>query len=350
MASTASTGGYPSGANDCSLPQQAHKPSPAEALEARAEQKRAFVQEMIRNLEQAIRNSHQTEEKEYLRRIVNPEDPCFRTLINLLTLPKYSGFVALRCVVLRAVQMILKVAVNSLPGTSQQDPNVGMKVLAELVGKEMADQALKELFLMTARTKDQQALAACDAMLVLAELGPEAFVTTGGSSVLRLLELFAALPDRAVELVEVALRAHAWGGATREELLEVAVAHDGGKYLGEVLLQVVNRGERMRRLRAVKLYSGCFAMPNGADFLYTNDKRVLVEILLRELPTYTDPAEFVCYAECYRALVSQCEMANAHLHQDLVQMFEDVEENVLSPPEVRKKCIEVLALVRPGPC
>jgi hypothetical protein len=308
---------------------------------------------MIRNLEQAIRHAHEPEEKQYLERIINPDDPCFKTLINLLTLPKYSGFVALRCVVLRAVQMILKVAVNSLAGKEHRGPemdaNVGMKVLKGLVGKQMAEQALKELFLMTEKTSDQQALVACDAMLVLAELGPEAFVAASGSRVLRLLELFAALPDRASELVEVALRAHAWGGVTRAELLEAAVTHDGGRYLGEVLLQVVNRAERPRRLRAVKLYTGCFTMPNGGvDFLYTNDKRVLVEILIREMPTYSNPAEFVGYAECYRALASHCDAARAHLQQDVIQLFEDLGDNDQSPPEVRKKCAEVLALFRVG--
>lgn len=326
---------------------------PSAELQARAEEKREFVQSMIRNMEVAIKNSHKPEEKKYLKQIVNSEDPCFRTLINLLTLPKYAGFVALRCVVLRAVQMILKVAVNMVNPATQQniaesDANSGMRVLQELVGKALAAQAFKELCIMVERT--EQELVACDAMLVLAELGPEAFDVPGGLRVQRLLELFAALPDRAHELVEVALRVHAWGGANRQALLEAAVNHDGGRYMGEVLLQVVNRrSDRHRRLRAVKLYSGCFAMPNGAQFLYTNDKRVLVEILMRELPTYSSPQEFVCYAECYRALVAQCEMARSHLQQDALQLFGDLSEGELNPPEVREKCKEVLALLTSNP-
>jgi len=251
--------------------------------------------------------------------------------------------------------MILKVAVNMFdPGTQKNiaslDGNIGMRVLKELVSNEkgMAEKAFAELCCMVDRT--EQALVACDAMLVIAELGPEAFDVPGGLRVQRLLELFAALPDRAHELVEVALRVHAWGGANRASLIEAAVKHDGGRYLGEVLLQVVNRGERMRRLRAVKLYSGCFMMPNGAQFLYTNDKRVLVEILMRELPTYTAPAEFVCYAECYRALIAQCEMARAHLHGEAIQLFGYLGEEQQNPPEVRGKCAEVLALLRSSPC
>jgi hypothetical protein len=325
---------------------------PSPELQARAEEKRKFVQQIVQDLDQAIRNPRQPQEKEYLRQIINPDDPCFRTLINLLTLPKYAGFVALRCVVLRAIQMILKVAVNMLkPGSQQtaadQDANVGMKVLIELVGKSMAEQAFTELCLMVDRTCD--ALVACDAMLVLAELGPKAFEATDGSRVTRLLDLFAALPDRASELVEVALRVHAWGGATRATLAEAAVTHDGGRYLGEVLLQMVNRGDRMRRLRAVKIYSSCFVVPNGTDFLYTNDKRVLVEILMRELPLYENAAEFVCYAECFKVLVAQCEITRDHKHRESIQVFADLGENELSPPEVREKCAEVLALLRSTP-
>lgn len=326
-------------------------PEPSADLQARAEEKRLFVEEMVRNLNEAIRNCHQPEEKKYLQQIVNPEDPCFRTLINLLTVPKYAGFVTLRCVVLQAVQMILKVAVNMLsgknPNLKQGDANVGMKAMKELVGKQLAAQALKELCRMVDRT--EQAMVACDAILVLAELGPEAFDANGSERVLRLMELFAALPDRASDLVEVAMRAHAWGDPTRAVLLEVAVSHDGGMYLGEVLLQVVNRSERMRRLRAVKLYSGCFAQPQGADFLYTNDKRVLVEILIRELPTYTITEEFLCYAECYRALVSQCDSAKEHQQQEAVQVFADLGEREQNPQEIRNKCAEMLIFLRSSP-
>merc|ERR1740130_1582190 len=96
------------------------------------------------------------------------------------------------------------------PGTQQtaaeQDANVGMRVLRDLSGDKLAEPAFQELYLMVDRT--EQALVACDAMLVLAELGPEAFNAAAGSRVTRLLDLFAALPDRAADLVEVALRVH----------------------------------------------------------------------------------------------------------------------------------------------
>lgn len=129
--------------------------------------------------------------------------------------------------------------------------------------------------------------------------------------------------------------------------MKEAVAHDGGRYLGEVLLQVVNRGDPIRRLRAVKVYSGCFAMPNGAQFLYTNDKRILVEILMRELPIHAGAArEFVAYAECYRVLVLQCQVARAHQYQSAIQLFDLIGDNAQNPMEVRNKCEEVLALLR----
>lgn len=331
----------------------AGEPSPE--LQARAEEKREFVRNMVGELEKAIRNSGGMEEKRYLSQIVNPENPCFKTLINLMILPKYAGFVALRCVVLRAIQMILKVASNMThPGTRKTvagrgDDNVGMKVLRELAGPELAGQGLQEIYLMV--DCSEQALVACDAMLVLAELGPEAFNGPDGSRVVRLLDLFAALPDRASDLVEVALRVHAWGGATRSALLEAAVTHDGGRYLGEVLLQMVNRGEPFRRVRAVKIYTGCFLLPDGTDFLYTNDKRVLVEILLRELPLHNsaDSVEhFVSYADCYKELVSRCDMTREHCHKEAVQVFSDLAESELGPPEVRAKCTEVLALLQPS--
>jgi hypothetical protein len=336
--------------SETAVAQSPAEPSPE--LQARAEEKAKFVQELIRNLEAAVRKAHEPEEKRYLAQIINPNDPCFSTLINLMVLPKYAGFVALRCVVLRAVQMILKVAVSTLQlqdPSKTADSNVGSKVLHELLQQSpgLAEQALSELCVMVDKT--EQALVACDALLVLAELGPEAFVANGGSRVVRLLELFAALPDRASELVEVALRAHAWSGPTRSDLCEGAVTHDGGRYLGEVLLQTVNRGDRPRKIRAVKLYTGCFMKPNGANFLYTNDKRVLVEILIRELPTYRDPSEFICYADCYKALTSQCEVARAHLHQDAIQLFTDLHENDQSPYEVREQCAEVLAFLRSSP-
>jgi hypothetical protein len=323
-------------------------------LQAKAEQKREFVQEMIRNLERAVRNSNKQEDRRYLRNFIEPDNQCFRTLINLMTSQKYAGFVSLRCVVLRAIQMLLKIAqsLHNMEGSKKQmpataDENNGMKVLQQLVGEQMASEAFRELSLIVTGT--DQALAACDAMLVLAELGPQAFELR---FVHTLLDLFALLPDRAPDLVEVSLRVHAWGGPVRKELLQAAVTHEGGRYMGEVLLQVVNRRQqdKIRQLRAVKIFTGCFCLPNGSHFLYTNDKRVLVEILLRELPRYAgNAAEFVCLAECYRALVSHCDVARSHHGAEAIQLFEDHGEDDRFPREVTEKCTEVLAILKSSP-
>jgi len=329
--------------------------APSTDLEAKAEQKREFVQEMIRNLEKSVRNSHQPEDKRYLRSFMDPDDQCFRTLINLMTSRKYAGFVSLRCVVLRAVQMLLKIvqsiAQSEERGNRKQtsgtaDESSGMKVLQQLVGDQMASKAFREISSMVNAT--DQALVACDAMLVLAELGPQAFDLR---FVHTLLDLFTLLPDRASELVEVSLRVHAWGGPVRLELLKAAVSHDGGRYMAEVLLQVVNRRDRVRQMRAVKIFTGCFCLPNGSQFLYTNDKRVLVEILLRELPRYAGNAaeEFICLAECYRALISQCDVARSHLGADALQLFEDLGEDERNPRQVTEKCTEVLAVLKSSP-
>lgn len=71
-----------------------------------------------------------------------------------------------------------------------------------------------------------------------------------------LLKCFVDLPEEADYLVEIALRAHAWGGEHRRRLLAETIAHPGGQLLGEVLLQVVNRAEPRRHSRAVKARRG----------------------------------------------------------------------------------------------
>lgn len=314
------------------------EPTPVpDELREKAEQKTEAVRQIVRNLEMAIRNDR-PQDREYLERIIDPQNPCFRTLINLLVAPKYTGFVRLRCVVMRAVQMILKIAVNMVPGTMVPDVHRGMRCLVEMAGEQLAQQAFPELRRLA--SNHDQAVVACDALLVLAELGPEALEPR---LVRRLLDLFVSLPDRAEELVEVALRAHAWGGEARSELLQTAVSHPGGTSLGEVLLQVVNRGDEVRSLRAVKVLTGCLSCLGGQNILYTNDVRVLVEILQRELPKRAEAAsEFACYAECLRALFACCDAARQHRHDEVVQLLEDLRDDESCDAAVRAKCAEVL--------
>ncbi|CAE8736748.1 unnamed protein product [Polarella glacialis] len=174
--------------------------------------------------------------------------------------------------------MLLRIACSLFSGS---DANVGMQALVELAGDELAREVLLETCQMAER--EDEPLAACNALIVLAELGPKVFRP---QLVPRLLDLLQALPDRAADLAEV----HAWGGEARSALLLGAVQHPGGKLLCEVLLQMVNRCDAKRRLRAVKILAGCLTMQGGESLLYTNDARVLVRHLvipsstLRPLP------------------------------------------------------------------
>lgn len=309
-------------------------------LQAKAKQKVAFVQQLVRNLERAITNM-QPEDQEYLQRFLNPDDPCFATLCNLLLARKYSPFVLLRCVVLRAIQMILKIAVSVASGEQPQAADIGMRVFEELAGKQLAPKAYTEVYQLTEHS--EQAIVAVDAMLVLAELGPEAF---GVQMVDRLLDLYELVPDRASELTEVALRVHAWGDPTRSKLLEVTLSHRCGTALVEVLLQMVNRSDEERSLRAVKVLTGCLLTPAGQDLLYTNDAHVLVEILLRELPNRIErAAQFLCFAECLRALEMKCKAARDHRRADVIQVLQDLRDDERNEAAAREKCGEVLTVM-----
>ncbi|CAK0910959.1 unnamed protein product, partial [Prorocentrum cordatum] len=165
-------------------------------------------------------------DRQWLQAILDPKQTdCFATLIKLLVSPQYKGFVGLRCVALRAVQLMLRIA-GQMAGVTD-DADLGMRCLLELVSRELAQEAYQEVVDMA---EHGEPLAMCNAMLLLAELGAEALPR---EMVPRLLDLFLALPDRAEDLVEVALRVHAWGGRHRHELLATAVSHMGGKFLCE---------------------------------------------------------------------------------------------------------------------
>jgi len=291
-------------------------------------------------LERALESNSQ-EDRQWLRKIIDPSDPCFPTLIKLFIEPKYQSFVGLRCVALRAVQILLRIAAQFVGGR-EADHNVGASILLNLAGEELANQAFAEVKRMVQGSEPN---VACNAMLLLGELGPEAFPPHLLQQLLtQLLDLFVALPERADDLVEVALRAHAWGGERRAALLAKTVSHEGGQLLCEVLLQVINRADKKRRLRAVKVLAGCLALPNSERLLYTNDVRVLVEILLRELPNCAgDTVAFACHADCFKALATRCEAARAHRREEALQVLEDLRDDDRCESTVRGKCAEVLA-------
>lgn len=311
------------------------------ALQAKAEQKREFVQEFIRSIENALA-TNSPEDRGWLRNMCDPSDPCFATLLQILVEPKYQGFVGLHCVSLRAVQLILRIAAQFVSGRGA-DHSVGMALLLHLVGEELANRAFAEIHRMARGTEPN---VACNALLLLGELGPEALPP---QHVRLLLEIIVALPERADDLVEVALRAHAWGGKHRRQLLAETVAHPGGQLLCEVLLQVVNRAELVRRMRAVKVLGGCLALPDSEKLLYTNDARVLVEILLRELPAQAkDETSFACHADCFQVLAARCRAAHTHRKEEAQQVLQDLLEDDQSQPGVQAKCAEVLAALAKG--
>jgi len=308
-------------------------------LEAKAGQKCEAVQQMIRRIERALSNNAE-EDKQWLRNIINPNDACLSTLVKILIEPKYKGFVGLRCVVLRAIQLILRIAVLMVNGPHALDNNVGLWCLVHLVGDELTCKVLP-VVAHVAECDQCEPLAACNALMMLAELGPEALAANLAP---RLVDLFVRLPDRADELVEVALRFHAHGGDQRLELLDAAISRPGGSLLCEVLLQVVNRADVKRRLRALKVLTGCLSRPGSERLLYTNDVRVLVEILLRELPNHADKEQaFICYADCLKALASRCEEARKHRRSDVLQVLHDLQEDEHGTPIIQDQCAALYA-------
>eukprot|EP00927_Polykrikos_kofoidii_P044343 TRINITY_DN38335_c0_g1_i1.p1 TRINITY_DN38335_c0_g1~~TRINITY_DN38335_c0_g1_i1.p1 ORF type:complete len:365 (-),score=64.33 TRINITY_DN38335_c0_g1_i1:160-1254(-) len=320
-------------------------------LKAKAEEKEVVVRQIILNIERALKNNRE-KDRQFLQKVVDPSDQCFCTLVQLAVGSKYEVFVRLRCVTLRAMQMMLRVAVTMVQegggvrGDLVDNPNVGMLCFKELATQALAREAFPTI-LSTAKTHEEPLLA-CDSLIVLAELGPEAL--SDPELLLRMLDLFCTCAARADELVEVALRIHAYGGQLRARLLQAALEHPGGKLLCEVLLQLVNRGDESRRIRAVKLLTGCLAKPSGKGFLYTNDARVLVEILLRDLPNSAcDSGSFVCYAECLKALAASCEAAHAHRREEMIQVLEDLRDDDRNSEVVRLACSDALAVVLTAP-
>uniref|UniRef100_A0A7S0ZQB7 SPIN90/Ldb17 leucine-rich domain-containing protein n=1 Tax=Noctiluca scintillans TaxID=2966 RepID=A0A7S0ZQB7_NOCSC len=309
-------------------------------VQAKAAEKREIVQKLIRNLERAERNDGPVD-RAWLKQIINPKDQCFQTLIKLLVAPKYEGFVSLRCVCLRAMQMMLRIATRIVVTANEAsaDSTHGVQCFLELAGEKLAREAYALICNLVESREDT--LLACNALLVLAEMGPQ---TVAPHLAKKLFALFMAVPERADELMEVALRMHSWGGERRSALLEAMVSHAGGRLLGEVLLQVINRGDGGRRARAAKILTGCLALPQGERLLYTNDVLVLIEILLRELPcTAGDVGGFEAHANCLLALTRRCGPAGSNRRGEFVQIIVDVRDDERNPQAVRRTCTQMLA-------
>ncbi|CAJ1334730.1 unnamed protein product [Effrenium voratum] len=309
------------------------------ALQEKAKQKQEQVQHMIRSVERAC-EQNLDEDRQWLLQVIQPSNPCFATLVRLICEPKYKGCLALRACCLRAVQMLLRIARTMF---EDSDPNLGWKTFVELAGKSQAEQALPELRLLAKQQADP--VIASNAITVLAELGPFALHP---ELVPQILELFEAASDRASDLSEVALRVHAWGGECRKQLCSGIVTgnHTGGRHLVEVLLQMLNRCDEKRQQRAAKVLTGCFSMAEAKEWMYTNDSRLLVEVLLREIPgKVEDPKTFRCFSSCIKALLLCSHAARQHRRDELWQVLEDLRQDDQLELSVRQDCVEVLEVM-----
>lgn len=319
--------------------------SPAEDLRSKAESKREFVQKFIRNLERAERQNTE-EDRQWLHQVLRPQDPCFLTLAKLLVEPKYEGFVSLRCVVLRAIQMMLRFSVSMVASSGNpaaESANVGVLCFVELAGEPLARAAVSQVCAIAGgRWED---LLVCNALLVLAELGPD---VVDPRLCLELVAIIERLPEREEELVEVALRMHSWGGPQREAIVEALVTHPHGSQVGAVLLTLINRGTPGRRVRAVKLVSGCIQHQRADRFVYPPDVPVLMEILLRELPESSpDESAFGSLAELYMALMHHYAEYRQHRRARLEEMLYELRCSELAVPDnVRRFCAQWLCTLR----
>mmetsp|Transcript_50257 Transcript_50257/g.106786 ORF Transcript_50257/g.106786 Transcript_50257/m.106786 type:complete len:327 (+) Transcript_50257:74-1054(+) len=318
-----------------------------DTLQEKATEKLKTVQALIKGIESAFNNSTD-EDKAWLRKIIDPSEDHGINLTRLFVEPKYRTFVWLRCAALRALQLLIRVARIFLP--RDQDHNAGCAFFVELVDRDLATEAFN---MAIGLTKGADQNLAFGAIIFLTELGPEAFpLQELPSMVETYLGLFLDLSHRADDLVEVALCLHSWGDERRAELLRATVQQKGGRRLCEVLLQVINRGLDARPSRALKVLTGCLSLSGSDHLMYTNDVRVLVEIIQRELPAQAELAahgDFACYANCYKALVMRSAPARVHCRDDMLEVLQSLESDPRCDAEVHRHCKEALAIMAKFP-
>merc|ERR1712226_582594 len=189
--------------------------------------------------------------------------------------------------------------------------------------------------------RDDHPSLQCAALFLIADMframpdGSTCGAWTCRDAVLKVLNLFETQPTYAEDLVKVALH------MPYETLTVATVAHPGGKLLCEVLLQVVNRGDCLQSRQAAQILAGCLALPNSEELLYTNDVRVLVEILLREIPRHAEDEE-AHHAECLKMLVMRCPVARTHRSEDASLVLNDYSNYHGATAAVRLQCTETL--------
>jgi len=315
---------------------------------AKADEKESIVRENIQNIEHAMQRN-QREDREWLQQLIVQRSECFITLVKIVISSKWEVFVRLRCMVLRALQLMMRVARTFVTDDHAQNPNLGMLLFREMAGEELADQAYP-IIAKTALEHEESVLS-CDALLVLSEMGAEALEPKTVTE--RMLELMAECHDRLHELAEVAMKIHRYGGRMRQTLLEVSLTHPGGRHLSEALVQVCNREKRGEEtLRAAKMITGCISAETGTRrFLFTNDARVLVEVLFqRHLPNAAqDPERFGVFAAMLKAMYSNYSDLQSHHRDQICQVLSDLRDHdEQTHPLVRSSCAEVLGVMNGG--
>merc|ERR1712216_766279 len=99
---------------------------------------------------------------------------------------------------------------------------------------------------------------------------------------------------------------------------------------GEVLLQVLNKGfSREVSGACLDMLVEILGSPGGgAEFLYSNDVRVLLEILLRGLPNHAGDAPlFLKHAECLRQMLRQYPAAAEHRRTEVSALLRDLADD-----------------------
>lgn len=310
-------------------------------LDAKVQKKVAQVQELIQRIDRLMENENSVDRKVLLD-LTRPKSPAVETLLSLFW--KYPKQPALRAVVLRAVQMLIRITVKVLEASGTPYSNIlGFQCFVELAGEASAKKLVQDLdFLVGAG--DEVPEVSLTAFVVLCELGPERLKPELAP---RIFDFLRALPGTyGPELLEIALKMHSWSGHHRQCLLEAASTHVASKALGELLLDLVNTGPRCRCLRAIKLLTGVLEMPGGESYLYTTDIHIWLEILMRELPKFrTDELDFVAYADLITTLFNRCPAARTHRRDEIVELLEELRDYDGTPPAVNGKCSEVLTSI-----
>jgi hypothetical protein len=344
-------------------------------LAAKAKEKEEEVQAILTNVTKAMAKSDQEEAprrwlNNCLYERLDERDNLISNLVKIAVSRRYRSFYRLRIMVLRAIQLLLRVAIeHKRPNNPQAtDGQVGMLCFRELVEQtqliEQFISVLKDTLCkpepVPSKPEDGTSVEdgltpekwlSFNALLMISELGQEELLNR--EVLHRLLDLFQDFPQ---DLVDVVLRFHAYDASPyifRNMLSEIIVRHPGGSLLCEVLIQLVNKSHADvgdRKLRATKVLTGCLALPSSGLVLHTTDARVLCEILLREITEAKDVPACSVFVECLKAFISSCRATLEDRHWErLVDVMTEVRDRRTSPVELQSSCSQLLAIAEQQP-